>query len=252
MLYCGSNPGEALDISKVSDVFGEGLELRTNAILSGYSRERLTTPEHDYMTLLYAFDLLGTAAFAASGALAGIRRDMDVFGVLVLGLVTATGGGTLRDLLLGDNPPFIFKDETYLYLSVTVSLLVFIFHHRLEFLTHPLTYFDAVGLGTFVVIGTYKAIEFRLGFFGAIIMGVMTATAGGMLRDLLSAKVPMVLQREVYASACLAGGALLYLLQLTAMPPNLIALLSASAVIILRLLAVKYNWSLPRVTDRAT
>jgi len=80
------------------------------------------------MTLLYAFDLLGTAAFAASGALAGIRREMDVFGVLVLGLVTATGGGTLRDLLLGDSPPFILKDETYLYLSVAVSLLVFIFH----------------------------------------------------------------------------------------------------------------------------
>ena len=198
------------------------------------------------MTLLYTFDLLGTAAFAASGALAGIRRDMDIFGVLVLGLVTATGGGTLRDLLLGDNPPFIFKDETYLYLSVVVSILVFIFHHRLGFLTHPLTYFDAFGLGTFVVIGTYKAIEYKLGFFGAVMMGVMTATAGGMLRDLLSAKVPMVLQREVYASACLAGGALLYLLQLTAMPPNFIALLAASTVIILRLLASRYNWSLPR------
>ena len=201
------------------------------------------------MTLLYTFDLLGTAAFAASGALAGIRRDMDVFGVLVLGLVTATGGGTLRDLLLG-SPPFILKDETYLYLSVAVSLLVFIFHHRLEFLTHPLTYFDAVGLGTFVVIGTHKAIEFKLGFFGAVMMGVMTATAGGMLRDLLSAKVPMVLQKEVYASACLAGGALLYVLQLTVIPTYLTALLSASTVIILRLMAVRYNWSLPRAVDR--
>lgn len=203
------------------------------------------------MTFLYAFDLLGTAAFAASGALAGIRRDMDVFGVLVLGLVTATGGGTLRDLLLG-SPPFILKDETYLYLSVAVSLLVFIFHHRLEFLTHPLTYFDAVGLGTFVVIGTHKAIDFKLGFFGAVMMGVMTATAGGMIRDLLSAKVPMVLKKEVYASACLAGGALLYLLQLTVIPTYLTALLSASTVIVLRLLAVRYNWSLPRAADRTT
>lgn len=198
------------------------------------------------MTLLYTFDLLGTAAFAASGALAGIRRDMDVFGVLVLGLVTATGGGTLRDLLLGDTPPFIFKDETYLYLSVAVSILVFLFHHRLEFLTHPLIYFDAVGLGTFVVIGTHKAVEFRLGFFGAVMMGVMTATAGGMIRDLLSAKVPMVLQRDVYASACLVGGVLLYVLQQTTLPPGLTALISASTVIALRLLAVRYNWSLPK------
>lgn len=202
------------------------------------------------MTLLYTLDLLGTAAFAASGALAGIRREMDVFGVLVLGLVTATGGGTLRDLLLGDTPPFIFKDETYLYLSVAVSILVFIFHHRLDFLTNPLTYFDAVGLGTFVVIGTYKAIEFRLGFFGAVMMGIMTATAGGMIRDLLSAKVPMVLQKDVYASACLVGGALLYLLQLTALPSTLTALISASTVIILRMLAIKYDWSLPRAADK--
>lgn len=202
------------------------------------------------MNMLYTFDLLGTAAFAASGALAGIRREMDVFGVIVLGLVTATGGGTLRDMLLGDTPPFIFKDETYLYLSVAVSILVFIVHRRLAFLTHPLTYFDAVGLGTFVVIGTHKAIEFKLGYFGAVMMGVMTATAGGMIRDVLSATVPMVLHKEVYASACLAGGTLLYLLQQTAMPPVLTALLSASTVIFLRLLAVRYNWSLPRAVNR--
>ncbi len=83
------------------------------------------------MSLLYGLDLLGTAAFAASGALAAIKREMDLFGVLMLGLVTACGGGTLRDLLLGDTPPFIFKDETYLYLSVAVSLIVFIFHRQL-------------------------------------------------------------------------------------------------------------------------
>ncbi len=202
------------------------------------------------MTMLYALDILGTAAFAASGALAGIRRNMDIFGVLVLGIVTATGGGTLRDILLGDTPPFILKDETYLYLSLAVSLLVFIFHRRLDILAHPLIFFDAVGLGTFVVIGVYKAIEFRLGFFGSVMMGVMTATAGGMVRDLLSAKVPMILQKEVYASACLAGGALLYLLRLTAIPPVAASLFSAATVIALRLLAVRHNWSLPRAAER--
>lgn len=201
------------------------------------------------MTFLYALDLLGTAAFAASGALAGIRREMDIFGVLMLGLVTATGGGTLRDLLLGDTPPFIFKDETYLYLSVVVSLAVFILHRRLDFLQHPLIYFDAVGLGTFVVIGTGKAISFKLGFFGAVMMGVITATAGGMIRDLLSNRIPMVLQKEVYASACLAGGALLYLLhQYTVLPPSWSLLAAATTVIVLRLLAVQRNWSLPRAS----
>jgi uncharacterized membrane protein YeiH len=198
------------------------------------------------MNLLYALDLLGTAAFAASGALAGIRRDMDIFGVMVLGLVTATGGGTLRDLLLGDTPPFIFKDETYLYLSIAVSLLVFLFHRTLERLTHPLTFFDAVGLGTFVVIGTGKALEFSFGFVGSVMAGVMTATAGGMIRDMLSNRVPMVLQKEVYASACLAGGILLTLLHHGGVPRSWALLVSAFTVIILRLLAVRFNWSLPR------
>lgn len=198
------------------------------------------------MNLLYCLDLLGTVAFAASGALAGIRRDMDIFGVMVLGLVTATGGGTLRDLLLGDTPPFIFKDETYLYLSIAVSLLVFLFHHGLDRFTHPLTFFDAVGLGTFVVIGTGKALDFHFGFVGSVMAGVMTATAGGMIRDMLSNRVPMVLQKEVYASACLAGGSLLTLLHYAGVRRGWALLASAFTVIILRLLAVHYKWSLPR------
>ncbi|NJD39937.1 MAG: trimeric intracellular cation channel family protein [Geobacter sp.] len=203
------------------------------------------------MSLLYALDLLGTAAFAASGSLAAIRREMDLFGVLMLGLVTACGGGTLRDLLLGDTPPFIFKDETYLYLSVAVALVVFFLHHHLDFIRHPLPYFDAVGLGTFVVIGTGKALEFNLGLFGSVMMGVMTATAGGMIRDLLSAQVPMVLQREVYASACLAGGTLLYLLHHYTTIPHAWALVaSALLVVVMRLAAIRYNWALPRAVKQ--
>mgnify|MGYP001457184527 CR=1 FL=1 len=199
------------------------------------------------MSLLYALDLLGTAAFAASGAWAGVRRDMDLFGVVLLGLVTANGGGTMRDLLLGA-PPFILKNETYLYLSLIISLLVFIFHRKMEFLQHPLQYFDAVGLGTFVVIGTGKAIDYHIGFFGSVMMGVLTATAGGMIRDILSNRVPLVLQREVYASACLAGGALLYLLHLTALSENWSLVVAAAAVTGVRLLAIQKGWSLPRAT----
>jgi uncharacterized membrane protein YeiH len=200
------------------------------------------------MNLLYALDLLGTAAFAASGAWAGIRREMDLFGVLVLGLVTATGGGTLRDLLLGDTPPFIFKDETYLYLSLAISLAAFVFHRRMAFLHHPLLYFDAIGLGTFVVIGTGKALDFGMGFVGSVMMGVMTATAGGMMRDVLSSRVPLVLQKEIYASACLAGGMLLYLLNRTILPRNWAFFIAALTVIVLRLLAIRYRWSLPRAS----
>lgn len=198
------------------------------------------------MTLLYALDLVGSAAFAASGAWAGIRRKMDLFGVLVLGLVTATGGGTLRDVVLGDFPPFSLKDETYLYVSLGVSLAVFFLHRRLEFLRHPLLYFDAVGLGTFVVIGTTKGLEFRLGILGAVIMGVVTATAGGVVRDILSNQVPLILRREIYASACAVGGILLVALHHLAVPHPVAALAAAATVVGVRLLAIRYDWALPK------
>jgi len=198
------------------------------------------------VSFLYALDLIGTAAFAASGAWAGIRRDMDLLGVLVLGTVTATGGGTLRDVLLGDFPPFCFKNETYLYISLGVSLLVFLQHRRFDALKNPLLYFDAVGLGTFVVIGTGKAIDFNMGFIGAVTMGIMTATAGGVVRDILSNRIPLILRKEVYASACLAGAALMTVLHTTPLPPTLVASLAALTVIVLRLLAIRHNWSLPK------
>ncbi|MEZ4599962.1 MAG: trimeric intracellular cation channel family protein [Syntrophotaleaceae bacterium] len=202
------------------------------------------------MSLLYALDMVGTAAFAASGAWAGIRRRMDLFGVMVLGVVTATGGGTLRDILLGDTPPFCFKDQTYLYVAIGVSLATFILYRHMNDLRHPLLYFDAVGLGTFVVIGTEKALVFDAGFLGSVMLGVMTATAGGIMRDVLANQVPLILRREIYASACLAGGTLLALLALTPIPHALGLLCAASVVVLLRLLAIRFNWSLPRAGDQ--
>jgi uncharacterized membrane protein YeiH len=198
------------------------------------------------MNIIYILDLVGTAAFAASGAWVGVRKHMDLFGVLVLGVVTAVGGGTLRDLLLGDIPPFSLKDETYICIAITVSLVVFI--NRIKFMAFekPLLYFDAIGLGTFVVIGTTKALDFQLGFLGAVLMGVMTGTAGGVVRDILANQVPLILRREIYASACVAGGVLLVvLLQIGAGRP-IAALFAASTVIVVRLLAIHYNWALPK------
>lgn len=198
------------------------------------------------MKLLFLLDLIGTCAFAASGAWAGVRRGMDLFGVLVLGMVTAIGGGTLRDLLLGDLPPFCLQNEIYLWLPVLVALLVFGAHRSLPKLEAPLLYFDAIGLGTFVVIGTGKALELETGALGAILMGVMTGTAGGVLRDLLSNQVPLIMRREIYASACILGGTLLVILHKLEISANLSLLLAASSVILLRLLAIHYNWALPK------
>lgn len=198
------------------------------------------------MTVLYALDLIGTAAFAASGAWAAVRSRMDLFGVLVLGLVTAVGGGTLRDLLVGDLPPFSLQDETYLYISIVAALAVFTFRNHFGVMERQLLILDAVGLGTFVVIGTTKGLDFQLGFLGASLMGVMTGTAGGVIRDILANRVPLILRKEVYASACLVGSVLLVTLEYFGTSRPISALFSAAIVIVLRLLAIQYNWSLPR------
>ena len=198
------------------------------------------------MDIIYILDLIGTAAFAASGAWVGVRKHMDLFGVLVLGIVTAVGGGTLRDLLLGDIPPFSLQDEAYIYIAITVALVVFINRRRFKLFEKPLLYFDAIGFGTFVVIGTTKAMEFQLGALGAVLMGVMTGTAGGVLRDLLANQVPLILRREIYASACIAGGALLVILEKAGVALPAAALLAAGTVIVVRLLAIHYDWSLPK------
>lgn len=198
------------------------------------------------MNLLYILDLIGTIAFAASGAWAGIRRGMDLFGVLVLGMVTAIGGGTLRDLLLGELPPFCLRNEVYLWLPVVVASIVFLCHRSLPKIENPLLYLDAIGLGTFVVIGTGKAIALQTGPLGAVLMGVMTGTAGGVLRDILSNEIPLIMRREIYASACILGGTLLVGLQQLEVPHELALLLSATSVITLRVLAINFNWSLPK------
>lgn len=198
------------------------------------------------MTILYLLDLVGTAAFAASGAWVGVRKHMDMFGVLVLGAVTAVGGGTLRDLLLGDIPPFSLKDESYIYIAIAVSLVVFVNRERFKRFEKPLLYFDAIGLGTFVVIGTQKALDFDITLLGAVLMGVMTGTAGGIMRDVLANQVPLILRREIYASACIAGGTLLVVLEQLGTYRPAAALLAAGTVIVVRLLAIHYDWSLPK------
>jgi len=198
------------------------------------------------MNIIYILDLIGTAAFAASGAWLGVRKQMDLFGVLVLGVVTAVGGGTLRDLLLGDIPPFSLKDETYIYIAIVVSLVVFANRVKFKTFEKPLLYFDAIGLGTFVVIGTTKALDFQLGLLGAVLMGVMTGTAGGVIRDLFANQVPLIFRREIYASACVAGSILLVALEAVGTGRPAAALLAAGTVITVRLLAIHYDWALPK------
>lgn len=197
------------------------------------------------MNFLYALDLFGTASFAVSGALAGVQRRMDLLGVVILGLVTAVGGGTLRDVLLGDIPPFCFNDETYFYVAIIAALGIFFFHGALDFLHRPLLYFDALGLATFLVIGTGKALDFKAGFLAAVMMGVMTATAGGLVRDVLSNQVPLILQKEIYATACVVGGVVFVFLDGLGLGRNSVSFIAALTVLLIRITAMHRKWSLP-------
>ncbi|MDD2853798.1 MAG: trimeric intracellular cation channel family protein [Desulfuromonadaceae bacterium] len=199
-----------------------------------------------FTDMLYYLDILGTIAFAASGALTGVRKRMDLLGVVVLGIITATGGGILRDVLMNDLPPFCFKNELYLYLAIGTSLIVFVVPQHFDQQRKLLLILDALGLGTFAVIGTTKAFTYHLGFIGAVIMGVVTATFGGLVRDVLCNDIPLILQREIYATACIVGCTTLCIMRYYSFDQTMALTFSATLIIAIRSAAILRGWQLPR------
>ena len=195
--------------------------------------------------IVYFLDLFGVAVFAVSGSLAAGRKHMDVFGVMVLGLVTALGGGTLRDTLLDSGPVFWIKDPVYLLVSIVFSLLTFFAakffsSHRLGLLVS-----DAFGLALFTAIGTSIGLMTTDSKSVAIIMGVMTGTVGGMVRDILSAEVPLILRREIYATAALCGSFIYVVLKSTGLPDQRCLIASVAVTLLIRLAAIRWGLSLP-------
>jgi len=195
--------------------------------------------------LTYILDLFGTAIFAITGALAAGRKRMDIFGVVVLGCVTALGGGTLRDLILGDRPVFWIADTSYLAVASITALCTFGIAHRWRLPARGLIYADAVGLAVFTVIGFRKGFQITHLYSIAIVMGVATGVAGGIIRDVLSGEIPLILRREIYASASLLGAALLALLTYLQFPSPLRVSASILAILIIRLAALHWKLSLP-------
>jgi len=198
------------------------------------------------MRLLYLFDLLGTFAFAISGAVAGVRKNFDLYGIIVLALVTAVGGGTIRDVLVGRIPPFIFTDINYFLISIAAALITFFFHKYVEKKYKLLLIMDAIGLGVFTVIGISVGLQYNIGYFGAVVMGVMTGTFGGMIRDVLQKEVPLVLQKEIYASACIIGGIVFVVFDILKINNVLNVAISGVAVFLIRFVAIQKNWHLPK------
>jgi uncharacterized membrane protein YeiH len=194
---------------------------------------------------IYAFDLFGTLAFAISGALMGVKKGMDVYGCFMLALVTGVGGGTIRDTLLS-NIPFILKDAAYLFVVLIALLIVLLFKPLIESLNEMLVGADAVGLGVFTFIGAAKGLEAGLGVHGVIITALLTATGGGMLRDILANEVPAVLTREIYASACIVGGLCFVLLNFLGISLVINAIIVSAAVVGIRMFTYKKNYHLPK------
>ncbi len=159
-------------------------------------------PEH----ILYTIDLIGTFVFAVSGGLKATKYDLDLLGILVLATLTGVGGGIIRDLILGATPPAVFQNESYFIVCVVGGLAVFIASSRIEPWLREMMIADAIGLGVFAGIGAVKAHTFGLGPIGIVMMAGLTATGGGVIRDVLVREIPAVIQKDFYATAALAGG----------------------------------------------
>lgn len=205
------------------------------------------------MTLLVVFELIGTVAFAVSGSMAGLDKNMDLFGVTVLGVTTAVGGGVVRDLVLGVLPPSVFQHPFLALTAFAVSLIVFLpgtrnfFRRRDHVCRQALLVMDAAGLGSFTVVGVQAACTTSpgAGILLAVFVGVITGVGGGILRDILSGITPVVFVRHFYASASIAGGLLCALIWNGVGRASAMAL-GAALTFTLRLLAIRYRWNLPK------
>ena len=195
---------------------------------------------------IYFFDLCGTAVFALSGALAAGRHRMDPFGVIVHATVTAIGGGSIRDALLGTTPVFWIRDPNYIIvILITVLLTLILVRRPKKIPQHTLPIADALGLALFTVIGAEKALNLELGGMIAVVMGLITGVGGGMIRDLLCRQVPMILRTEIYATASILGG-ICYSVSIHLGVENMHAMLvSMTVALCIRLAAIKWHLSLP-------
>lgn len=195
-------------------------------------------------------DLVGTLAFALSGAAAGVRKQLDVFGVLVLSFVAASAGGITRDLLIGAVPPLAISDWRYIAVSLFAGVVTFYRHAALDKLRSPVLVLDAGGLSLFAVSGAQKALDFHLGPVAAVLLGALTGIGGGMVRDVLIAEIPIVLRADLYAVAALAGAAVVVVGKLLGLPHTVVTIAGAILCFGLRFGAIRRGWKLP-VADHA-
>ena len=203
----------------------------------------------DYIHIL---DLLGTFAFAISGALSAAEKRYDIFGVFFVAFITAVGGGTTRDLLLGITPVSWIQNYTYLVVITAAVLFTFVFYKQILNWRKTLFLFDSIGLGVFTIIGMEKALSVDVGWVFAIFMGVITSVLGGVFRDTFNNEIPLILRKEIYATACFIGAFLLVALSFLGVQMEIAIPITILIIIASRIISVKYELSLPSININST
>ncbi|APG64520.1 hypothetical protein LPB136_03685 [Tenacibaculum todarodis] len=201
------------------------------------------------MNIIYTLDIAGTFAFALSGALVAKKENFDAFGVIIIAFVTAVGGGMLRDVLINAHPINWIADLNYIWTILAAVFVMFFFKSKVAPLSKTMFLFDTIGISVFTLLGLQKGLNFNLHPFVALIMGMVSAVFGGVLRDVLTREVPLIFKKEIYASACLAGGVVYLLLGYLGLQENLQFIVSATVIFLIRFISVKYHFELPKIKN---
>ena len=200
--------------------------------------------------MFHLLDIIGTMAFAMSGALTAMNKKMDPFGVFIIAFVTAVGGGTLRDIMIGRTPVGWMLDLKYVYVIIIGFILAIIFRKKFDKLRTSLFLFDTIGLGVFTLIGLEKGINIGLHPVICVALGTMTACFGGVIRDILCTEIPVIFRREIYATICILGGIVFFLLRRLNLENDILYLTTSIVIISVRLMAVKFKWYLPTLEHK--
>ena len=198
------------------------------------------------MKLILFIDILGTIAFAISGVLTALNKRLDPFGILIIAFVTAVGGGTLRDILIGANVAWM-RDLTYVYVIFGSTIFAVAFRKRIGYIRRSLFLFDTIGITLYTIVGVEKGIAAGFHPIICVALGTMTACFGGVIRDILCNEIPIIFRKEIYATACILGATAYFLLHATPISENFIVIISGSIVFIVRTLAVYFKLSLPSI-----
>jgi uncharacterized membrane protein YeiH len=200
------------------------------------------------ITLDAVLELIGIIAFAFSGAAAAIEKRLDVFGVLVLAFATAIGGGTIRDMMIGSLPVAWLNDMETIYTILACYVISLFFIKQVRKLSHTMFWFDTFGLAFFCIVAINKGVVFNLHPLICIAIGTISGCFGGIIRDVLLNEIPYVFRKDVYASACIAGGILYFILTMFIDDANLVSLLSGALIILIRVGARYLSWQMPDIT----